>query len=145
MTDDAGAYTMQPPLPAGEYHVFVLVADYSREGRTIELVGDTVQDFAPVPAGAVEVALRDGSGRGVRGRKVILLRDGKEVLQLGPAGVRGVLSGRMGPFLAGADASGQVRIDGLRPGAYELAVEGSDKRTPVVVKELETVKVTINL
>jgi len=142
-TDGEGTYEMQPPLPAGAYHLFVLRNDYSLEGRTVKVEGDTKQDFTPVPAGSIEVVLSSAAGQSAQGRTVSVLRDGKRVPRLNAEEVAGMLGPWMPVFRQSTDESGVARITGLRPGTYDLVIDGSDRRTQVVVKELETTKATI--
>lgn len=116
-------------LTTVEGHLLVAVssADYAAQSRYVE-VGATgaVADFALVPGGAIEGIVRDERTRDpVPGAVVTAARDRGGVMMLAePALARAV---------AGAD--GRFRLNGLRPGVYELGARAAMRTTkaPAVV------------
>jgi protocatechuate 3,4-dioxygenase beta subunit len=142
--DEDGAFAIEPPLPAGEYRFFVLQTGCAVEALQLKLAGATNIAFRLAPGGDASVTVRAG-GKPAEGKVVqVKAADGREVLR-----VRNALYANMGPWgrcaVAPTDAEGRTTVQGLKPGRYTVAIEGSRSTAKVEIKPLETAEVTLDL
>jgi protocatechuate 3,4-dioxygenase beta subunit len=94
--------------------------DYAPQSRTLDVGPEgAVADFALVPGGVIEGAVRDErTKQPIAGASVTARRDSPAML-LAEAGTHRVLSG----------ADGRFRIGGLRPGAWEVGASAQARHT----------------
>lgn len=140
--DHDGSYEVEQALPAGDYDVYVVKDGYATAGRRITLSADTRLDAALVPGGSIRVRLTDGEVRGrtvhvtdANGRELVLNRDASLAKASGPEI----------PCLFPTDSNGVTVVQGVPPGTYTIAVDGSERTVTVTVKPLETVEAELSL
>jgi hypothetical protein len=140
----AGPVPMQ--LPTGRYRLFGLSEEpgLSCEASLVDVTEDVNIDFTLVPAGAVKVALR-GKPDEIAGRIVRLWdSDGQLVPRLyDPKWSYDYYFVPAVVFPTAYD--GITTIRRIRPGRYEVSVDGAQQRRAVTVRAGETTMVSIEL
>lgn len=136
---DDGTYEFTPPLLPGRYTLGVHFTGYAVETVEIDLAAPTVRDWRLVEGGGMVVRLT-GSPKAVGGRLLrITGADGRAVVR--PGERTSGLGGALRSLRTARD--GTFHLKDLRPGRYEVVVDGTSARGSVEIKAGDTAEGTI--
>ena len=134
-----GTYEFTPALLPGRYTLGAHLTGYAVDTVVIDLAAPTVRDWRLVEGGGLAVRLT-GSPKAVAGRSLrITGADGRAVAR--PGERTSGLGGGLRTLRTGKD--GMFQLEHLRPGRYEVVVDGTSARGSVEIKAGDTAEVTI--